>query len=89
MTRRSQLKLIVLTITPRAKDIEFLSKENTIFTFEKMNYDNQLLKKALHDLADSYEYGLAFLINLKTKCDESMNVDFIAKNLEAIRSNQK
>lgn len=54
-----------------------------------MNYENRFLKKALHDLVDSYEYGLAFLINIKTKCDESMNVDFIAENLEAIRSNQK
>lgn len=54
-----------------------------------MNVEKRILKKALHDLVESYKTGLAFITNMKERCNNSLDVEFITQNFETIRSNEK
>lgn len=54
-----------------------------------MNTKNPNIEKAVANLIESYEAGLALVRNIQVKCNEFTDVDFITRNLGIIRSNER
>lgn len=55
-----------------------------------MAHHDQFLHKSLHDLVERYQQGLAFLLNIESKCKDAIDdVALIRENIETIRSNEK
>lgn len=67
--------------------LQLQSPQSHMQFLTKMNIQGEFLKKAVDNLVESYEHGLALMKTIKLKYNECKDVQFVERNIGIIRSN--